>query len=177
MTLAHQLNPAGLATYSSLLGALCTLREFDRAIAESRRALELHPDFAFAHAWLGMSLLMKGQVREALPSLERARMLDDNVTTTHFLAMAQAAAGNKQAAEALVSGLEAAASTRYTCAYEVASVHLQLGNTEKAMDWLRRGVAEQCDCLVWLKTEPWVDPLRVDPRYADLVKRVGFPTH
>jgi TolB-like protein/Tfp pilus assembly protein PilF len=175
LTLAHQLNPAGLATYSSLLGALCTLREFDRAIAESRRALELHPDFAFAHAWLGMSLLMKGQVREALPSLERARMLDDNVTTTHFLAMAQAAAGNKQAAEALVSGLEAAASTRYTCAYEVASVHLQLGHTEKAMDWLRRGVAEQCDCLVWLKTEAWVDPLRVDPRYADLVKRVGFP--
>ena len=176
LTLAHQLNPAGLATYSSLLGALCTLREFDRAIAESRRALELHPDFAFAHAWLGMSLLLKGHVREAIPSLERARMLDDNVTTTHFLAMAQAAAGNKQAAEALVSGLEAAASTRYTCAYEVASVHLQLGNTEKAMDWLRRGVAEQCDCLVWLTTEPWIDPLRVDPRYADLVKRVGFPT-
>ena len=176
LTLAHQLNPAGLATYSSLLGALCTLREFDRAIAESRRALELYPDFAFAHAWLGMSLLMKGQVREALPSLERARMLDDNVTTTHFLAMAQAAAGNRQAAEALVSGLEAAAKTRYTCAYEVAAVHLQLGNTEKAMDWLRRGVAEQCDCLVWLTTEPWVDPLRVDPRYADLVKRVGFPT-
>jgi len=176
LTLAHQLNPAGLATYSSLLGALCTLREYDRAIAESRRALELYPDFAFAHAWLGMSLLMKGQVREALPSLERARMLDDNVTTTHFLAMAQAAAGNKQAAEALVSGLEAAASTRYTCAYEVAAVHLRLGNTEKAMDWLRRGVAEQCDCLVWLTTEPWVDPLRVDPRYAELVKRVGFPT-
>src|SRR4029078_6377077 len=116
LTLAHQLNPAGLATYSSLLGALCTLREYDRAIAESRRALELHPDFAFAHAWLGMSLLMKGQVREAIPALERARMLDDNVTTTHFLAMAQAAAGNKQAAEALVSGLEAAASTRSTCA-------------------------------------------------------------
>jgi len=177
LTLAHQLNPAGLATYSSLLGALCTLREYDRAIAESRRALELHPDFAFAQAWLGMSLLMKGQVREAIPALERARMLDDNVTTTHFLAMAQAAAGNKQAAEALVSGLEAAASTRYTCAYEVAAVHLQLGHTEKAMEWLRRGVAEQCDCLVWLTTEPWVDPLRVDPRYADLVKRVGFPTH
>ena len=153
LTLAHQLNPASMATYSSLLGALCTLREYDRAIAESRRAIDLHPDFAFAHAWLGMSLLMKGDVAAAIPALEHARMLDDNVTTTHFLAMAQAAAGNRTAAEALVSGLEKAASTRYTCAYEVASVHLRLGNTEKAMDWLRRGVAEQCDCLVWLKTE------------------------
>jgi eukaryotic-like serine/threonine-protein kinase len=175
LTLAHQLNPASLATYSSLLGALCTLREYDRAIAESRRAIELHPDFAFAHAWLGMSLLMQGHVSEALPPLERARSLDDNVTTTHFLAMAQAAAGNRSAAESLVSGLEKAAATRYTCAFEVASVHLRLGNTEKAMDWLRRGVAEQCDCLVWLKTEAWIDPLRVDPRYAELVKRVGFP--
>src|SRR5262249_39731372 len=81
LTLAHQLNPASMATYSSLLGALCTLREFDRAIIESRRAIELHPDFAFAHAWLGMSLLMQGHVNEALPSLERARALDDNVTT------------------------------------------------------------------------------------------------
>jgi serine/threonine-protein kinase len=175
LTLAHQLNPASMATYSSLLGALCTLREYDGAIAESRRAIDLHPDFAFAHAWLGMSLLMKGDVAAAIPALEHARMLDDNVTTTHFLAMAQAAAGNRTAAEALVSGLEKAASTRYTCAYEVASVHLRLGNTEKAMDWLRRGVAEQCDCLIWLKTEGWIDPLRVDPRYAELVRRVGFP--
>ena len=176
LTLAHQLNPASMATYSSLLGALCTLREFDRAIAESRRAIELHPDFAFAHAWLGMSLLMKGDVAAAIPALEHARMLDDNVTTTHFLAMAQAAAGNKTAAEKLASDLEHAASTRYTCAYEVASVHLRLGNTQKAMQWLRRGVDEQCDCLVWLKTEPWIDPLRVDPRYDELVKRVGFPS-
>ena len=176
LTLAHQLNPAGMATYSSLLGALCTLREFDRAIAESRRAIELHPDFAFAHAWLGMSLLMKGDVAAAIPSLEHARMLDDNVTTTHFLAMAQAAAGNRTAAEKLASDLEQAASTRYTCAYEVASVHLRLGNTQKAMEWLRRGFDEQCDCLVWLKTEPWIDPLRVDPRYEELVKRVGFPS-
>jgi serine/threonine-protein kinase len=175
LTLAHQLNPAGMATYSSLLAALCTLREFDRAIAESRRAIELHPDFAFAHAWLGMSLLMKGDVAAAIPALERARMLDDNVTTTHFLAMAQAAAGNRTAAEKLASDLEQAASTRYTCAYEVASVHLRLGNTQKAMEWLRRGFDEQCDCLVWLKTEPWIDPLRVDPRYEELIRRVGFP--
>ena len=102
-------------------------------------------------------------------------MLDDNVTTTHFLAMAQAAAGNKAVAEKLVSSLEEAAATRYTCAYEVASVHLRLGNKEKAMEWLKRGLDEQCDCMVWLTSEPWVDPLRVDPRYADLVKRVGFP--
>ena len=89
--------------------------------------------------------------------------------------MAEAAAGNTTEAERLLKQLEKAAATRYTCAYEVASVHLQLGRTEEAMTWLRRGLDEQCDCMVWLKTEPWIDPLRVDPRYAALVKRVGFP--
>jgi hypothetical protein len=102
-------------------------------------------------------------------------MLDDHVTTTNFLAMAQAAAGNR-AAEKLASDLEQAPSRRYTCAYEVTSVHLRLGNPQKAMEWLGRGFEEQCDCLVWSKTEPWIGPLRVNPRYRELVKRVGFPS-
>jgi hypothetical protein len=43
------------------------------------------------------------------------------------------------------------------------------------MQWLEKGRREQCDCLVWLLSEPWMDPLRVDPRYLALVKQVGFP--
>ena len=122
-----------------------------------------------------MGLVLKGQVAEAIPHLERARQLDNNVTTAHFLAMAQAAAGNRAEAKRLIDDLAKAADTRYTCAYEIGSVYLRLGETDTAVQWLRRGIDEQCDCMVWLKTEPWMDPLRVDPRYADLIKRVGFP--
>jgi hypothetical protein len=56
---------------------------------------------------------------------------------------------------------------RYTCAQGGVGA-LSGWATEKAMDWLRRGVAEQCDCLIWLKTEAWIDLLRVDPRHAEL---------
>jgi tetratricopeptide (TPR) repeat protein len=175
LQVARELNPAALTTYASLLAAYVTLGQYDAAIEESRRALAAHPDFAFAHGWLGMALVMKGQVAEAIPILTHARELDTNVTTTHFLAMAQAAAGNTAEAERLANALATAAETRYTCAYEVGSVFLRLGQTDKAVQWLRRGLDERCDCLVWLKTEPWMDPLRVDSRYADLVKRVGFP--
>jgi hypothetical protein len=69
--------------------------------------------------------------------------------------------------------MEAMAKSRYVCAYEVASVHLSLGDKDKTFEWMRRGVAEQCDCLVWLRSEPWMDPLRLDPRYTELLKRVG----
>jgi eukaryotic-like serine/threonine-protein kinase len=175
LRLARELNPSSLATYSSLLAAFITARRYDEGIAEARRALDAHPDFAFASAWLGMGLVLKGQIAEAIPHLERARQLDNNVTTSHFLAMAQAAAGNKAEARRLIDDLAKAADTRYTCAYEIGSVYLQLGERETAVQWLRRGIEEQCDCMVWLKTEPWMDPLRVDPRYADLIKRVGFP--
>jgi TolB-like protein/tetratricopeptide (TPR) repeat protein len=175
LKLARELNPSALTTYSSLLATYMFARQYDSAIEESRRALAAYPNFAFAYAWLGMAYAMKGQFAEALPALTRARELDDNVTTTHFLAIAQAAAGNKAEATRLVKLLEVAAENRYTCAYEVATVHLHLGDRETAMQWIRRGMEEQCDCMVWLKAEPWMDPLRVDPRYADLVKRIGFP--
>jgi serine/threonine-protein kinase len=176
LRVARQLNPTALTTYASLLAAYVSLGQYDQAIEESRRALAAHPDFAFAHAWLGMALVMKGRATEAIPILTRARDLDTNVTTTHLLAMAQAAAGNDAEAERLANALANAAETRYTCAYEVGSVFLRLGQTDKAVQWIRRGLDEQCDCMVWLKTEPWMDPLRVDARYADLVKRVRFPT-
>jgi TolB-like protein/Tfp pilus assembly protein PilF len=175
LQVARQLNPAALTTYAALLAAYVSLGQYDTAIEEGRRAVAAHPDFAFAHAWLGMALVMKGQASAAIPILMRARELDTNVTTTHLLAMAQAAAGNKAEAERLANALATAAETRYTCAYEVGSVYLTLGQTDEAVRWIRRGIDEQCDCMVWLKVEPWMDPLRVDARYADLVKRVGFP--
>jgi TolB-like protein/Tfp pilus assembly protein PilF len=174
LRVARELNPTSLTTYASLLGAYVTLRLYDQAIAEGRKAVAAHPDFAFAQAWLGMGLVMKGHVAEALPILKRARDLDNNVTTTHMLAIAQAAAGNRAEATRLAEALAAAADSRYTCAYEVGSVFLALGDTDKAVQWVRRGFDERCDCMVWLRSEPWMDPMRIDARYADLVKRVGF---
>jgi TolB-like protein/Tfp pilus assembly protein PilF len=175
LSVARQLNPTALTTRASLLAAYVTLGRYDEAIADARRALADHPDFAFAYGWLGMALVLKGQASEAVPILQRAVALDNNVTTTHFLAMAQAAAGNPGEARRLANALAKAADSRYVCAYEVGTVFLRLGDTEKAMQWMHRGLAERCDCMVWLRTEPWVDRLRTDPRYAELVRRVGFP--
>jgi serine/threonine protein kinase/tetratricopeptide (TPR) repeat protein len=175
LKVAREVNPTALTTYASLLGAYVTNGQYDVAIDEGRRAVAAHPDFAFGYGWLGMALVMKGQTAEAIPILTRARELDDNITTTHFLAMAQATAGNKAEAARLADVLAKAAENRYACAYEVGSVYLRLGDADKAVQWIRRGQEERCDCMVWLKAEPWMDPLRADPRYTDLLKRAGFP--
>jgi hypothetical protein len=54
-----------------------------------------------------------------------------------------------------------------------------LGEKDQAFRWLNLGKKQQCDCLVWLQAEPWMDPLRIDPRYSELVKRVfgNAPAH
>ena len=49
-----------------------------------------------------------------------------------------------------------------------------LGDSDKAFKWLNSGVQQQCDCMIWLQGEPWMEKIRADPRYLDLIKRVGF---
>jgi len=172
---ARDLNPSALTIEASLLAAYVTGRQYDEAVREARRVLDGHPDFAFAHAWLGMAYMMQDKFDRSIPELKRAQELDNNVTTSHFLAIAQAAAGNRTEAQRLVKEIETAAATRYTCAYEIASAHVRLGQVDKAWEWLKRGEDEQCDCMPWLTVEPWMDKLRIDARYKDLVKRVGPP--
>ena len=175
VTIAHQLDPLSMVIWVDLIAALMNAREYDRCIAEARKALAGSPDAAYALAWLGMAYMMKGDFPQAIPPLVRAHELDSNVTITHFLGVAEAAAGNRAEAQKLVASLEAAAKTQYVCAYEVAEIHSRLGDNDKAFQWLQKGLSEQCDCLIWLRSEPWMDSLRVDPRYLQLLKHVRFP--
>ncbi len=172
---AHELDPLSLLIYGNLLATLVNARQYDQTIEECKRLIEKEPGFAWAYAWIGVAYMQKGRFPEAIAAIEKASKLDPNATIDHFLALAQAAAGNKAEARKLLAKIEEAAKHQYVCAYEVASVHVSLGQNDKAMEWMKRGVKEQCDCLLWLKAESWIDPLRVDPRYLDLVKRVGFP--
>ena len=63
---------------------------------------------------------------------------------------------------------------RYVSSYRVAAIHLGLGETERAFEWLERAVEEHDAWLVWLKVDPVLDDLRPDPRFADLVERIGL---
>jgi serine/threonine protein kinase/tetratricopeptide (TPR) repeat protein len=161
--LAHKLDPASYPIYTDYLNTLVVARQYQRAIAECKRAIALYPDFAYGYAWLGMAYMLNGQTQEAVKAAENAYRMDQNVTITTFLAMAQAAAGNTAEAKKLADVLDKKARSRYVCAYEVAGVHLSLGETSKAVQLLRDGERERCDCQIWLRSEPWMDAIRKDP--------------
>lgn len=88
-------------------------------------------------------------------------------------AQVKAASGNRVEAEKLVHQVEEMAKRRYVCDFEIAQVYIVLGEKDQASRWLNLGKKQQCDCLVWLQDKPRMDPLRFDPRYLDLVRRVG----
>ena len=173
--LAHQLDPVSYPIYSDFLNTLIVARQYERAIAECRRAIALYPDFAYGYAWLGMAYMLNGQAQEAVKAAQDAYRLDQHVTITTFLAMAQAAAGNTAEAKRLTDMLDKKASSRYVCAYEVAGVHLALGEHDKAVQLLRQGEKERCDCQILLRSEPWMDGIRRDPDYNRFIQNIGYP--
>jgi len=173
--MARKLDPGSYSIYSDFLNALVVARQYERAIAECKRAIALYPDFAYGYAWLGMAYMLNGQTQEAVKAAQKAYSLDQHVTVTTFLAMVQAAAGNTAEAKKLADMLDKKARARYVCAYEVAGVHLYLGEKDKVDEFLREGEKEQCDCQIWLRSEPWMDAKRKDANYDRFIQRIGYP--
>ena len=171
---ARELDPLSPRAYFDLLGNLLDARRYDETIAECKKALETDAKFGAAYAMMGLAYAEKRQFPEAIAALTKATELEPIPTVKLFLAHVQAAAGNRAEAEKLLAKMEELSKHRYVCAYEIGSVYVTLGDNSKAMKWLEKGRRDRCDCLVWLKSEPWMDPLRVDPQYVDLLKRV-FP--
>jgi serine/threonine-protein kinase len=169
---ARDLDPLSLRIYGDLVGNLVSARRFDEAISECRKALEREPNFVMAHMQMGLAFAEQRRFPEALAAIRRAYQIDPNPTMSLMLAHVQAASGNRAEAEKLVHQVEEIAKRRYVCNYEIASVYAVLGEKDHAFRWLNMGEKQQCDCMVWLQSEPWMDPLRADSRYLELVKRV-----
>ena len=171
---AHDLDPLSPVIHFDLLSNLLSARRYDETIEECRRALEREPNFSFAYAVMGVAYGQKRQFPEAIAAMEKSIQIDPNWHSQLFLAHLRAAAGDKAEAKKLLAKMEDLSRTQYVCAYEIATVHVTLGDNDTAYKWMQKGVKEQCDCLVWLKSEPWMDPFRSHPRYLELLKRVGL---
>jgi tetratricopeptide (TPR) repeat protein len=91
------------------------------------------------------------------------------------LGHAYALSGATAEAHRILNDLRALAQRKYVPAYDMATVYVGLGNTNEAFLWLDRAYHERSGWLAYLGVEPRLDPLRSDPRFSDLKRRVGFP--
>jgi len=153
-------------------------REYDQAIAQFQKALELEPNFPLAQAGLALAYAGKGQLPQALVEARKGRQIAQAADAPLVLATVSgvnAVAGERGEAEKQLKELVEISNHRYVCPYEVATGYVALGNYEEALRWLEKAYQARSGWMPFLRTDPRFDPVRSDPRFAALVRRVGFP--
>jgi TolB-like protein/Flp pilus assembly protein TadD len=174
---ARELDPLGV-TGDTIGWILFQSRHYDEAIRELRSDLAVRQDDASTYwsCWiLGFALIANGQADEAIPVLDKALALSGrSPAVIGVLVRAYAHAGRRTAALRLLDELERRQQTGYVPAAAFVNAYLGLGDNELAFASLERAYKEQANILQYVKVHPFFDPLRGDPRFADLVRRVGL---
>jgi TolB-like protein/Flp pilus assembly protein TadD len=148
-------------------------RRYDESIAQCRRALEIDPHYAHGLWFLALSLEQKGEVAEAIAKLEEAVGL---VRAPHFLGMlgrGYALAGDRPRATGILEELRAMSEHRYVSPFDTAVVLAGLGELDAAFPHFEEAFRQRVFRLIEL-TLPMFDALRTDPRWQDLVRRIGL---
>jgi DNA-binding SARP family transcriptional activator/TolB-like protein len=175
LRLAGELDPLSLVISADLGRAFYYARDYERVIRQEERTLEMDANFWLSHINLGRTYTQKGMHAQAVAALSRACELSpDNTEALSFLAFAHAAAGERDAALAILRDLDERARHAHIPPYHFAVVHAGLGEQGGAFEWLERAYDRHAVDLFTLKVEPMFDRLRPDPRFADLVRRVGL---
>ncbi len=173
MKKAQRLDPLSLVINADLAEVLALAGAYDASIQQSLKTLELDPAFGLAHNHLGQAYLQKHMTAEAIEELKKAVTLSGGgATCVANLARADAAAGQTRDALALLDDLKRRSSPLHSYASEIAVIYAALRDSNQAMAWLERGAEERFNPGVLLR--PGFDPLRSDPRFADLMRRVGL---
>ncbi|MDA2914099.1 tetratricopeptide repeat protein, partial [Acidobacteriia bacterium AH_259_A11_L15] len=171
---AQELDPLSVIISRNVAAILWHARRYDEAIEKAEKALQLDPDFAATHAILGSAYLEKEMYEQAIAELEKGKALGGNRPSAS-LAYAYARAGKRTEALRELEGLLELAKREYTYSAGIAFVYGALGEKDRAFEWLERAYRERGYFMVALKVEPRFDSLRDDPRFQDLLRRVGLP--
>ena len=172
---ARELDPLSLAIRTDIGFEMYYDRQYDRAIQQLKTTLEMNPNFPLARLWLGRAYQQKGLYEEAIAEFSQtASVLREWVPTIAAIGYVQGKEGRRAEALRTLEQLKELMRKRYVTAYGVALVYAGLGDSNEAFAWLHQGIEERTHWLVWLKLDPRWDDLRSDPRFGQLIARVGL---
>jgi DNA-binding winged helix-turn-helix (wHTH) protein/TolB-like protein/Tfp pilus assembly protein PilF len=171
---ARELDPLNTHINNTLGMTLYLARRYDEALIQAKKTLELDDSFLHAFFLLGVTYTAKGMYPEAINAFQELSRLDgmDPITQVYFGA-ACASSGERGKARAILKRLETG--KEYISQAELAVLYTSVGEREKAFASLEKAYAAHDPQLQYLKVTPDFDPLRSDPRFADLMRRVGLP--
>ena len=171
---ARELDPVSVNSGTWLGRDLYRARRYDEAIRACQEALDIDPDHLSSLWFQAQSLEQKHQFPEAIMKLEKAVRLSDGPLYRAQLANAYALNGNRAKALEILEQLKALSKERYVVPVDIALIYTGLGDRDSAFQWLEKAYQERAARITEL-SEPHFDSLRSDPRFADLMRRIGLP--
>lgn len=167
---AQALEPAQPAT-SALIGMVQIYqRRYDQAIGQLQSTLEMEPNFPTTNTYLAVAYLRRGEFDKATEYLDRAKALAPG--SAAYRGQIFALSGRRAEAQQELERLQALSKQRYVSAYDIATIHAALGETDETFDWLGRAFEERSQLIGWLPWDAVFDGIRSDARYAPLVDRL-----
>jgi TolB-like protein len=172
---AVELEPLSLINNAVLTSAYIYARQYDKAIEQGQKTYDLDHDFPLARHWLGMAYVATEQYDKAV-AIGREVSADSpsRWLSVVVLGHAYARMGRRADAEQQIAELRELAKTRYIRPYYIASIYAALGDKDAAFVELERSFQERDVYLNRVNGDPFMDPLRGDPRFADLIRRLGL---
>ncbi|MCH7987103.1 MAG: protein kinase [Acidobacteria bacterium] len=175
---ALELDPLSLIINEALGFVLYFARQYDEAIEQLHKTLELDPNFPDAHYTLGQVYLQKGMYQEATEEFQKGiTHSGDSISTRGIaqLASAYAAAGKRREALRVLDELMEESNQSYVSPARIAIVYVWLGDKDQAFAWLEKAYQERSSLVGHVNADPIFDPLRSDPRFQSLLRRLNFP--
>jgi len=175
LTKAESLDPLSLIISADLADALCIARRYEESLQQSQKTIAMDPYFAVAHYQRGQALEQKQKHGEAIAEFRRAIELSGGSATFESnLAYAYAVSGRREEAMKILKGLESRQSQDSSTHSHIALIYVGLGDNARAMMWLNKGYQARFNPSILLR--PVFDPLRSDPQFQDLLRRIGLPS-
>jgi serine/threonine protein kinase/Tfp pilus assembly protein PilF len=177
ITQARILDPLDHGMSSDAAWVLLYQQEYDDAVEQYRRTLELEPTFSMAHRELARAYSHKGMHDEALAEAQEAvRLSNGDPDDIVILGYVHALAGSEEQALNIIQQLQAS-SGYHNQAHSIAEIYVGLGDTDQALNWLERAFERRNTWIFLLKVDPLFDPIRSNSRFQQLIRRMRFPSY
>jgi DNA-binding winged helix-turn-helix (wHTH) protein/tetratricopeptide (TPR) repeat protein len=173
---ALDLDPFSLQINMNLATTYFLRGEYERSINHLAKTIELEPNYMPTHFLLGCAYIQQNRLTEAIAEFQFIYKLNEEAwMALGFMGYAHALADQRAEAETLLNILQEISLRKYVSPYSMLVIHLALGPEERVFELLEQLYEERNDWLVWLRVSPELKSLRNDPRFKNLLRRIGFP--
>jgi tetratricopeptide (TPR) repeat protein len=175
MKRAQEVEPLSLIMLAAAARPYYNARRYDDAIAQANKALEFDSTFARARYWRGLSYEHLSRPADAIREFQQLSARAPLSLHLAALGHAYAVGGYREKAQQVLKQLQARSDTGYVSPFDFATLYAGLGDRSRTLEWLEKAYQRRVPYMIYLAVDPQFDDFRAEPRFRDLVRRIGLP--